>query len=248
MSATADSLKISSFSTSDLLSLEKRTKIEKAYDLAIAEIVKGANEKIKSAIEKGHRSSVLYCFYNNKDSETDKNNIIIRFDGLYLRNMIKMDSIRFFTKLSTYLNNQLNTNIYYCSYKIKKTESDGPCYKIYVSWGYSKVHDIAIAEIVKGANEKIKNDAEQGRSCSILYKFYLTNTKDEDVDKNGTRIRFGNRKIHILRMITKPERILFFQKLSAYFNNEANSSNYYCSFFDNKESDGSTAYNIFVSW
>ncbi len=110
---------------------------------------------------------------------------------------------------------------------------------------FEKAYDLAIAEIVKGAGEKMKSDAEQGRFRSVLYTFYMNTTKDAEVDKNNTPIRFGG--VYLRDMITKGH-VPFFRKLATHFNNEAKSSAYHCSFFRNKEADDNVSYNIYVSW
>jgi hypothetical protein len=110
---------------------------------------------------------------------------------------------------------------------------------------FEKAYDLAIATIVKGAGEKMKSDAEQGRFRSILYTFFMNTTKDAENDKNNTLIRFGG--VYLRDMITKGH-VPFFRKLATHFNNEAKSSAYHCSFFRNKEADDSVSYNIYVSW
>jgi hypothetical protein len=110
---------------------------------------------------------------------------------------------------------------------------------------FENAYGLAIAQIVKDAGEKMKSDAEQGRFRSVLYTFFMNDTKDAEDDKNGNKIRFGN--VYLRDMITKGH-VPFFTKLANHFNSIAKSSEYHCSFFRNKEHDDSVSYNIYVSW
>ncbi len=108
---------------------------------------------------------------------------------------------------------------------------------------FNAAYDLAIAEITKDASAKIKADSDVGHYRSILYTFHFSDVKDAEVDKNGTKIRFGD-GVFLRDMITRGN-YHFFKKLTDHFNGSVESKGYHTGFFRHKD-DGS--YNIFVSW
>ena len=108
---------------------------------------------------------------------------------------------------------------------------------------FNAAYDIAIAEITKGASEKIKADSDVGHYRSILYTFYFSDVKDAEIDKNGTKIRFGD-NVFLRDMITRGN-FHFFKKLTDHFNSSVESKGYHTGFFRHKDNG---SYNIYVSW
>jgi hypothetical protein len=126
--------------TASDISQERRNKFHKAYDLAIAEIVKDAGTKMKSDAENGRFRTILYTFYTNdaKDADKDKNGQMIRFGDVYLRDMITKGHIPFFTKLTNHFNTEAKSSEYHCSFFRHKESDESVSYNIYVSWGNSR--------------------------------------------------------------------------------------------------------------
>ncbi len=138
---------MASFATSDIaipdpatlkksameISAERRTKFDRAYDLAIEKIVEGAGAKMKSDAENGRFRTILYTFYMNseKDATVDKNGTQIRFGDVYLRDMITKGHVPFFTKLTNYF----KSSEYHCSFFRNNEADESVSYNIYVSWG-----------------------------------------------------------------------------------------------------------------
>ncbi len=108
---------------------------------------------------------------------------------------------------------------------------------------FNAAYDDAISEITKGASDKIKADSDVGHYRSILYTFYFSDVKDAEVDKTGTKIRFGD-NVYLRDMITRGH-IPFFKKLTDHFNTSVESKGYHTGFFKHKTND---SYNIYVSW
>jgi hypothetical protein len=108
---------------------------------------------------------------------------------------------------------------------------------------FNDAYDEAISEITKDASTKIKADVDVGHYRSILYSFHFSDVKDAEVDKMGTKIRFGD-GVFLRDMITRGH-YQFFGKLTDHFNSSVDSKGYHTGFFRNKN-DGS--YNIYVSW
>ncbi len=108
---------------------------------------------------------------------------------------------------------------------------------------FNAAYDLAIAEITKDASAKIKADSDVGHYRSILYTFYFSDVKDAEVDKNGTKIRFGD-NVFLRDMITRGH-FHFFKKLTDHFNNSVESKGYHTGFFRHKDNG---SYNIYVSW
>lgn len=112
---------------------ERKARFNATYDLAIAEIVKGSGEKIKSDCDKGKFSSILYTFYysDDKNSEFDNKNNKIKFNNIYLLDMITKGRRFFFKRLDNYFNNNSSSKGYHCNYFFNKHTKS---YNIYVSW------------------------------------------------------------------------------------------------------------------
>ncbi len=108
---------------------------------------------------------------------------------------------------------------------------------------FNAAYDLAIAEITKGASAKIQADVDLGHYRSILYTFYFSDVNDAEVDKNGTRIRFGD-NVYLLDMIRRGH-YHFFGKLTDHFNGSVESKGYHTGFFRHKDNG---SYNIYVSW
>jgi hypothetical protein len=108
---------------------------------------------------------------------------------------------------------------------------------------FNAAYDLAIAEITKDASAKIKDDSDVGHYRSILYTFYFSDVKDAEVDKNGTKIRFGD-GVFLRDMITRGN-YHFFKKLTDHFNGSVESKGYHTGFFRHKDNG---SYNIYVSW
>ncbi len=108
---------------------------------------------------------------------------------------------------------------------------------------FNDAYDEAISEITKDASAKIQADVDVGHYRSILYTFHFSDVKDTEVDKTGTKIRFGD-NVYLRDMITRGH-FHFFKKLTDHFNGSVESKGYHTGFFRNKN-DGS--YNIYVSW
>ncbi len=108
---------------------------------------------------------------------------------------------------------------------------------------FNAAYDHAISEITQDASAKIKADSDVGHYRSILYTFHFSDVKDAEVDKTGTKIRFGD-GVFLRDMITRGY-FHFFKKLTDHFNDSVESKGYHTGFFKHKD-DGS--YNIYVSW
>ncbi len=235
------------------------TRLYEAYDEAINEITKDASIKIKAAIDDGNNRVILYTFqFNNfsevKNVEFDKNGIKIRFgDNVALHRMLSQTN--FYQKLSNYLNCLLESASYH-SYS-KRNKDDGS-WNIYAYWGlktqdniqdithFNIASDEAIAEITKEVDIKIKNAVNEDKYLAILYTFYVN---DDEFDKNGTKIRFGN-NVFLTNMIMKrPWKSIFFKKLLRNLNMSVDkpihSKWYSVSYFVDKETG---SFNIYSSW
>lgn len=108
---------------------------------------------------------------------------------------------------------------------------------------FNAAYDLAIAEITQDASAKIKADSDIGHYRSILYTFHFSDVKDSEVDKNGTKIRFGD-GVFLRDMITRGH-FHFFKKLTDHFNGSVESKGYHTGFFRHKDNG---SYNIYVSW
>jgi hypothetical protein len=108
---------------------------------------------------------------------------------------------------------------------------------------FNAAYDLAIDEITQDASTKIKADSDVGHYRSILYTFYFSDVKDAEVDKNGTKIRFGD-NVFLRDMITRGN-YHFFKKLTDHFNSSVESKDYHTGFFRHKDNG---SYNIYVSW
>ncbi len=116
---------------------ERKVHFEKAYTMAIEHILKN-NEtlalKMKNDAQNGRFRTILYTFSFNdvRDTEVDSDNIMIRFDGVYLRDMCMKGNRVFFEKMANTFNVNNNEKKYRCNFFFdKKTKK----YNIYVSWG-----------------------------------------------------------------------------------------------------------------
>ncbi len=108
---------------------------------------------------------------------------------------------------------------------------------------FNAAYDEAIAEITKDASAKIQADVDVGHYRSVLYTFYFSDVKDAEVDKTGTKIRFGD-NVYLRDMITRGH-FHFFKKLTDHFNSSVESKGYHTGFFRHKDNG---SYNIYVSW
>ncbi len=116
---------------------ERKVHFEKAYSMAVEHILK-KNEslalKMKNDAQSGRFRTILYSFTFNdtRDAEVDNDNNVIRFDGVYLRDMCMKGNKLFFEKLTNTFNSNSSEKKYRCYFYFdKKTKK----YHIYVSWG-----------------------------------------------------------------------------------------------------------------
>ncbi len=235
------------------------SRLNEAYDEAIAEITKDVNTKIKKAIEAGNNRTIIYTFYfyqfsQLKNTKFDKNGTKISFgDNLSLRRIMKHSD--FYDKLSNYLNSSLNSISYHC---YSRRNKDDGTWNIYAYWGnrpqdniedindFTVACDEVIPKITKEANAKIKAAVNENNYSTTLYTFYVSDdTKGNEFDKNGNQMRFGN-NVFLGNMISKrPWKFTFFKKLKRSLNSYVKYKCYYVRFFFNKED---SSLNIYASW
>ena len=111
----------------------KNEKYEEAYKVAIDIITVNALEKMKLSATRGFEKSIIYQFKYNPDpeSETDESGVQIKFNGIWLLDMLIKGNRRFLQLLAESFNKGLEEPKFYCYFQ--KRESDN-IYRIFVSW------------------------------------------------------------------------------------------------------------------
>jgi hypothetical protein len=111
----------------------RNEKYEDAYKAAIDVIIENSLEKMKLSASRGFEKSIIYQFKYNPDpeSETDENGIKIKFNGIWLLDMLIKGNRRFLQLLGEHFNKGLDEPKFYCYFQ--KRESDN-IYRIFVSW------------------------------------------------------------------------------------------------------------------
>jgi hypothetical protein len=103
----------------------------------------------------------------------------------------------------------------------------------------------AINHITQGCEGQMLESANKGLTKTYIYSFKWTEDPKDTHDVNGNKTVFeGN--VRLLDLINKGIHD-FLKDLNSYFNKESENK-YYCGVNRFREKDGTTSWNIYVSW
>lgn len=116
----------------------KNERYDEAYTSAIAEITKNASEKMQESARRGYEKSILYQFKYNPDpsSELDENGVRIKFNGIWMLDMLIKGHNRFFELLNNHFNQGLDEAKFRCFFQKREVDNS---YRIFVSWSPPRV-------------------------------------------------------------------------------------------------------------
>jgi hypothetical protein len=111
----------------------RNEKYEEAYRIAIEKIIVGVEDKMKQSASRGYEKSIIYQFQYNPDptAEVDPSGTLIKFNGIWLLDMLIKGNRRFIQLLNEHFNNGLDEPKFSCYFQKKDTDNT---YRIFVSW------------------------------------------------------------------------------------------------------------------
>jgi hypothetical protein len=111
----------------------RNEKYEEAYRIAIEKIIDGVEDKMKQSASRGYEKSIIYQFQYNPDptAEVDPSGTLIKFNGIWLLDMLIKGNRRFIQLLNEHFNKGLDEPKFSCYFQKKDTDNT---YRIFVSW------------------------------------------------------------------------------------------------------------------